>query len=143
MRYLIVLDSSEPGVGYDGRLPDLPGCTSAGDTLGDAINHAAEAIRGHVQTLIGNRPAGRRARASPLPPACRPAVWSASSDVDLDERCAATSRSATERRRSPATALALIDAAAKVAGTSTSAFLTRAALTYIERETAGGGSGAA
>ena len=34
------------------------------------------------------------------------------------------------------TALAVIDAAVKVAGTSRSAFLTRAALTYIEREAA-------
>ena len=40
MRYLIVLDGSEPGVGYDVTVPDLPGCTSAGDTLGEAVNHA-------------------------------------------------------------------------------------------------------
>ena len=73
MRYLILLDGSEPGVGYDVTVPDLPGCTSPGDTLGDAVNNAAEAIRGHVQTLIetGQRSASP---ASPLPPACRPAT---------------------------------------------------------------------
>ena len=141
MRYLIVLDGSEPGVGYDVTVPDLPGCTSAGDTLGDAINHAAEAIRGHVQTLIETgQPVGVPSVTPPvsLPPSHLVGVV----DVDL-ESDAPPLRAVRLNVSIPATALALIDAAAKVAGTSRSAFLTRAALTYIERETAGSCSGAA
>ena len=76
MRYLIVLDGSEPGVGYDVTVPDLPGCTSAGDTLGAAINNAAEAIRGHVQTLIEiGQPVGLPSAARRS--TCRPAILSA------------------------------------------------------------------
>ncbi len=134
MRYLIVLDGSEPGVGYDVTVPDLPGCTSAGDTLGEAVNNAAEAIRGHVQTLIETgQPVGVPTADPPadLPPRHLVGVV----DVDL-ESDAAPLRAVRLNVSIPATALALIDAAAKIAGTSRSAFLTRAALTYIEREAA-------
>ena len=135
MRYLIVLDGSEPGVGYDVTVPDLPGCTSAGDTLGEAVNNAAEAIRGHVHTLIETgQPVGVPTADPPddLPPGHLVGVV----DVDL-ESDAPPLRAVRLNVSIPATALALIDAAAKVAGTSRSAFLTRAALTYIEREAAG------
>lgn len=134
MRYLIVLDGSEPGVGYDVTVPDLPGCTSAGDTLGEAVNNAAEAIRGHVQTLIETGQPVAVPIADPpadLPPGHLVGVV----DVDL-ESDAPPLRAVRLNVSIPATALALIDAAVKVAGTSRSAFLTRAALTYIEREAA-------
>lgn len=134
MRYLIVLDGSEPGVGYDVTVPDLPGCTSAGDTLGEAVNNAAEAIRGHVQTLIETgQPVGVPTADPPadLPPGHLVGVV----DVDL-ESDAPPLRAVRLNVSIPATALALIDAAAKIAGTSRSAFLTRAALTHIEREAA-------
>ena len=134
MRYLILLDGSEPGVGYDVTVPDLPGCTSAGDTLGEAVNNAAEAIRGHVQTLIETgQPVG-----VPIadPPADLPAGHLVGVvDVDLESDVPPL-RAVRLNVSIPATALALIDAAVKVAGTSRSAFLTRAALTYIEREAA-------
>ena len=32
-------------------VPDLPGCTSAGATLADAVSQAAEAITGHLELL--------------------------------------------------------------------------------------------
>ncbi len=126
MRYLIVLDGSEPGVGYDVTVPDLPGCTSAGDTLD-------EAIRGHVQTLIEiGQPVGLPSASAPtdLPPGHLVGVV----DVDL-EHDAPPLRAVRLNVSIPATALGVIDAAAKLAGTTRSAFLTRAALTYIERET--------
>ena len=134
MRYLIVLDGSEPGVGYDVTVPDLPGCTSAGDTLAEAINNAGEAIRGHVQTLIEiGQPVG-------LPNAGAPVDLPAGHlvgvvDVDL-ESDAPPLRAVRLNVSVPATALGIIDAAAKITGTTRSAFLTRAALTYIERVTA-------
>ena len=133
MRYLIVLDGSEPGVGYDVTVPDMPGCTSAGDTLAEAINNAAEAIRGHVQTLIEiGQPVGLPSASAPadLPPGHLVGVV----DVDL-EHDAPPVRAVRLNVSIPATALGIIDAAAKLTGTTRSAFLTRAALTYIERET--------
>ena len=134
MRYLIVLDGSEPGVGYDVTVPDLPGCTSASDTLAEAINNAAEAIRGHVQTLIEvGQPVGLPSADEPvdLPRGHLVGVV----DINL-ESDAPPLRAVRLNVSIPATALGVIDAAVKVTGTRRSAFLTRAALTYIERVTA-------
>ena len=61
MRYFVELDGSEPGVGYDVTVPDLPGCTSAGDDLDEALRNAKEAIALHLRG-DGRR---RRARAGP------------------------------------------------------------------------------
>ena len=36
---------------YGVTVPDLPGCTSAGSTLADALTQAVEAIRGHLELL--------------------------------------------------------------------------------------------
>lgn len=36
---------------YGVTVPDLPGCTSAGPTLADALTQAVEAIRGHLELL--------------------------------------------------------------------------------------------
>ena len=131
MRYLVVLDGSDPGVGYDVTVPDLPGCTSAGDTLGEALSNAAVAIAGHVQTLVETgQPVGLPSGEAPadLPPDHYVGVV----DVDL-EREAPPLRSVRLNVSIPAPALALIDVAAKVAGTTRSGFLTSAALHYIER----------
>ena len=40
MRYFVALDGSEPGVGYDVTVPDLPGCTSGGEDPDDALRNA-------------------------------------------------------------------------------------------------------
>ena len=52
MQYLIVLDGSEPGTGYDVMVPDLPGCFSAGDTLADALTNAKEAVECHLESIL-------------------------------------------------------------------------------------------
>ena len=122
---------AKPGVV---TVPDLPGCTSAGDTLGDAINNAAEAIRGHVQTLIEiGQPVGLPSAGAPVDLPAGHLVGVV--DVDL-ESDAPPLRAVRLNVSIPATALVIIDAAAKITGTTRSAFLTRAALTYIERVTA-------
>lgn len=36
---------------YGVTVPDLPGCTSAGSTLADALTQAVEAISGHLELL--------------------------------------------------------------------------------------------
>jgi len=52
MQYLILLDGSEPGTGYDVMVPDLPGCFSAGDTLAGALTNAKEAIECHLEGIL-------------------------------------------------------------------------------------------
>ena len=54
MRYFVELDGSEPGVGYDVTVPDLPGCTSAGDDLDEALRNAKEAIALHLEAMIAD-----------------------------------------------------------------------------------------
>jgi len=52
MQYLILLDGSEPGTGYDVMVPDLPGCFSAGDTLTGALTNAKEAVECHLEGIL-------------------------------------------------------------------------------------------
>lgn len=37
------------GAGFSVFFPDLPGCTSAGDTVNEALVNAAEALEGHLE----------------------------------------------------------------------------------------------
>lgn len=46
----IIEGGDEPG--YSVFFPDLPGCTSAGDTIDDAARHAEEALRGHIGLML-------------------------------------------------------------------------------------------
>ena len=46
----IIEGSDEPG--YSVFFPDLPGCTSAGDTIDEAARNAEEALRGHVGLMV-------------------------------------------------------------------------------------------
>lgn len=51
-RALLVQDEGdETGSGYGVVFPDLPGCTSAGDTRMEAAKQAAEALAGHVSLM--------------------------------------------------------------------------------------------
>lgn len=49
-RYYPALLDGDARRGYDVVFPDLPGCTSAGATLGEAIAHAGEALAAHVES---------------------------------------------------------------------------------------------
>jgi predicted RNase H-like HicB family nuclease len=48
--YLAFLDQ-EPGSAVGVRVPDLPGCFSAGDDLDDALRNASEAIALYLDVL--------------------------------------------------------------------------------------------
>jgi predicted RNase H-like HicB family nuclease len=48
---LIQSAGEEPNDGYDVVFPDLPGCTSTGDTLREAAEMAVEAASGHVEVM--------------------------------------------------------------------------------------------
>lgn len=50
MQYTVVLEPADDGT-ICAWVPDLPGCTSCGDTKDEALVNIAEAIAGHSQTL--------------------------------------------------------------------------------------------
>ena len=50
---LIVQDEGDgPDAGYGVVFPDLPGCTSSGDTVQEAATNAAGALAGHVDVTL-------------------------------------------------------------------------------------------
>ncbi len=51
MRYTIILEYDPEAKAYAVTVPALPGCTSQGDTIEEAIANAKEAITGHIDTL--------------------------------------------------------------------------------------------
>lgn len=50
-KYTIILEYDPEAKAYGVTVPALPGCTSQGDTIEDAIASAKEAIAGHIAAL--------------------------------------------------------------------------------------------
>lgn len=50
MRYIAFIHK-DPGSCYGVSFPDMPGCTSAGDTLDEAVANAVGALSGHVRMM--------------------------------------------------------------------------------------------
>jgi len=50
MRYVAFIHKDEDSC-YGVSFPDLPGCISAGDTMDDAVNNAAEALGFHLEGM--------------------------------------------------------------------------------------------
>lgn len=50
-RYTVVLELDPDANAYSVVVPALPGCTSMGDTVDEALANAKEAIAGHVASL--------------------------------------------------------------------------------------------
>ncbi len=50
MRF-IALVHKEPDSCYGVSFPDVPGCTSAGDTLDEALTNAVDALSGHIRMM--------------------------------------------------------------------------------------------
>ena len=59
MQYTVVIEEADDG-SFSVWVPDLPGCTSSGDTREEALANVAEAIAGHITTL--------RDHGEPVPP---------------------------------------------------------------------------
>ncbi|WP_040619592.1 type II toxin-antitoxin system HicB family antitoxin [Rhodovulum sp. PH10] len=51
--YLALVHKDE-GTSYGVSFPDVPGCISAGDTLEEALDNAAEALAGHLSLLASD-----------------------------------------------------------------------------------------
>ena len=130
MRYLIVLHAEPGRTDYGVTVPDLPGCTSVGDTLDEALTNAVGAISVYLEVLVedgGAIPTPSR-EAPPLEPGQIVGVV----DVDLD-KLEPTRKAQRLNVLIPGYAVAMIDQAAKQAGTSRSGYLTKAALAAIEQ----------
>lgn len=50
-RYTVVLEYDPDARAYSVTVPALPGCTSQGETVEEALTNAKEAIAGHVEAL--------------------------------------------------------------------------------------------
>ena len=60
MEYVIVIEKAGDG-SFSAYVPDLPGCTSCGDSVDELRANIAEAIKLHVESLRDN--------GGPVPPA--------------------------------------------------------------------------
>jgi len=62
----VALIHKDDGTSYGVSFPDVPGCISAGDTVEEAIENAAEALAGHLALMRADGdpvPVPRTARA--------------------------------------------------------------------------------
>jgi predicted RNase H-like HicB family nuclease len=50
-RYTVILEYDLEAAGYSVTVPALPGCTSMGATVEEALSNAQEAVSGHVAAL--------------------------------------------------------------------------------------------
>lgn len=50
--YFTAIIEGDSASGYSVFFPDLPGCTSAGDTVGEAAQHAEEALSLHLAGMV-------------------------------------------------------------------------------------------
>ncbi len=53
MRFIAFIHK-EPDSCYGVSFPDVPGCTSAGDTLDEALANAVDALSGHVRMMTAD-----------------------------------------------------------------------------------------
>lgn len=131
MRYLVVLQTAPGRTDYGVTVPDLPGCTSAGDTLDEALGNAEDAILSYLGVLVEDgKPLPAPSRDVPLELGPHEVVGVVNVDLEKID----PPRKAVRLNVSiPGHAIDMIDRAAGHAGTTRSGFLTRAALTVIEQ----------
>jgi predicted RNase H-like HicB family nuclease len=133
--YYALLDSAPEG-GFGVVFPDCPGCTSAGDTLDEAVANAVEALRDWLEV--------RAEFGDPAPKSRSLASLHADPDVAhaLASGAVIAAIPSTARRgrtmRVQITldegVLAAVDEAARRSGDTRSGFLARASLDAIARE---------
>lgn len=131
MRFAVVIHRDKD-TAYGVTVPDLPGCFSAGDTLDMAIESASEAIACHIEGLLmDGEPIPERAtlEAHQANEDLKGGVWAIVA-VDISKL---SSRTRRVNITVPARVLAIVDQAAGREGETRSGWLTRAALSYIQR----------
>ncbi|MFA7235891.1 MAG: type II toxin-antitoxin system HicB family antitoxin [Phycisphaeraceae bacterium] len=131
--YPIVIHK-EPRSCYGVSVPDLPGCTSTGDTLDEAMAMAKEAILGHIEVMMEkgyaipeSRPIEEHRR---NPDFADAALWAVVEidPSDLPGNAVRVNISMQERT------LNMIDTAARKAHLTRSGLLEKAATRYIQSE---------
>lgn len=53
-RYIALIHAPVDGSDWGVTFPDLPGCTSSGDSWEEAVASASEALTGHIAALLAN-----------------------------------------------------------------------------------------
>ena len=130
MDFLIVLEPCADGYGV--YVPDVPGCTSGGDTLALAYTNAEEAILGHLNVMVEDGDALPQPSEDPeAPHDLNGGDLVAMVRVDLS-KLEVFNKTTPITVTIPLRTKARLDSAAKRAGLSRSAFLARAAMKLIE-----------
>ncbi|MEL6353138.1 MAG: type II toxin-antitoxin system HicB family antitoxin [Cyanobacteria bacterium J06627_28] len=129
MRYPVVLHKDSDS-DYGVTVPDLPGCFSAGTTIDEALDNAAEAIECHIEGLLIDEeviPAPVAIELHKEQPEFTEGVW-ALVDVDLSKLSGKVRR---VNITVPERILARIDNFARAHGESRSGLITAATMEYI------------
>jgi len=50
MKYVYVIERADDG-SYSAYVPDLPGCTTSGDTIDDVRNNIKDAVDSYIESL--------------------------------------------------------------------------------------------
>lgn len=122
MRYPIAIEPGNDNQAFGVVAPDLPGCFSAGDTLDEAIDNAKEAIELWLETVIddgGQVPPAKLISTHQSNPEFSGWVW-AIVDIDLAEL---SDKAERINITLPSRILRRLDADAKAAGESRSAYI--------------------
>ncbi len=134
MRYPVVIHKDADSV-YGVTVPDLPGCFSAGETLEEAVESAHEAIACHLEGLLTDGepvPSAESLETHQSSDEFKGGIW-ALVHVDVTRLSGKTKRI---NITVPARVLAIVDEAAAREGETRSGLLARAALDYVERQSA-------
>jgi predicted RNase H-like HicB family nuclease len=137
MTQYIALIHKDATSDYGVSFPDFPGCISAGETLDEARDMAAEALSLHIEGMTED--------GDPLPlPSSLEQVMADPANRDgvaiLVEAPEETVRAVRVNVTLPENVLARIDAFAAQAGYSRSGFLAKAAMRELDREATAGGN---
>lgn len=121
--YPALVERADHGFGV--VFPDVPGCTSAGDTVDEALRNAAEALEGHIELMV------QHGEPVPEPGAPDAPVPDWLGDVEIVARALVPVELPGRALRVNITIdeglLRRIDRAARALGTSRSGFLAEAA----------------
>jgi len=126
--YPAVIEQAQEGFGV--FFPDLPGCTSGGDTIEEAVRNAEEAARGHIEILVEDGesvPAPSDLRQIVLEPGVN-AVAQVLVRVEMPGRAVRVNITL------PEDLLAAVDSHAQRRGFSRSGFLAQAAREALKRD---------
>lgn len=129
MRYPVVIHK-DANSDYGVTVPDLPGCFSAGETVDEALNQAAEAIECHIEGLLLDGepiPPPTSIDAHHRSPDYADGVW-ALVPVDVTKLSGRTKR---VNVTIPERLLALMDEFAGQHGETRSGLIAQATMTYI------------